>query len=76
MPQDCCRSLGQCLKMRLEVFEQKVERVAMMVMRDHPPRDTPEPFDAVSVRIIGRSINQVQMLLQFGKHAAYKQGAS
>jgi hypothetical protein len=37
MPQDCCRSLGQCLKMRLEVFEQKVERVAMMVMRDHPP---------------------------------------
>jgi hypothetical protein len=43
MPQDRCRSLGQCLKMRLEVVEQKVERVAMVIMGDHPPRDAPEP---------------------------------
>ena len=48
----------------------------MMVMRDDPPRDTPEPFNAVGIRIIGRCINQAEMLFQFGKHATHQQGAS
>ena len=58
MTKDLGRRPSQCLKMRLQIREQKVKRATMMIMRDHPPRDAPEPFNAVGVRIIGRSIYQ------------------
>src|SRR5579883_2896513 len=46
-----------------------------MIVGHYPSRDAPKPFNAVSVRIISRRIYQVKMLLQFGEHAAHKQGA-
>ncbi len=76
MTKDLGRSTSQCLKMRLQIREQKVERAAMMIMCDNPARDTPEPFNAVGIRIIGRCIDQAQMFFEFGKHAAHEQGAS
>ena len=76
MPKDLCGSLGQRLKMLLYIREQQLKCASVMIMRHDPSRDTPEPFNAVGVRIIGRRIDQVQMLLQFGEHAAHKQGAS
>src|SRR5260370_1176090 len=76
MTKNLGRCASQCLKVRLQIREQKLERAAMMIRRDTPPRDAPEPFNTVSVRIIGRGINQVQMLFQFDKHAAHEQGVS
>jgi hypothetical protein len=32
-------------------------------MRHDPPRDAPEPFNAIGIRIIGRRIDYVQVLL-------------
>src|SRR5262249_46360086 len=48
----------------------------MMIMRDHPSRDAPEPFNAVGVRIIGRRVYQTELLFQFDEHAAHEQRAS
>jgi len=75
MTKDLSRGLGECLEMLLHIGEQKLERAAMMIMCHDSSRDAPEPFDAVGVRIVGRRIHQAQMLLQFGEHAAHKQGA-
>jgi hypothetical protein len=44
----------QCLKMCLEVFEQRIERATVVIMRDQPTRDAPEPVNAVGVGIISR----------------------
>ena len=75
MPKDLRGSLGQRLKMLLQIGEQQLKSAPVMIMRHDPSRDTPEPFNAVGVRIIGRCIHQVQMLFQFGEHAAHEQGA-
>ncbi len=48
----------------------------MVIMRDHSPRGAPEPFNTVGVRIIGRGIDQAQMLFEFGQHTAHEQRAS
>jgi hypothetical protein len=76
MTKDLVRSPSESLKMLLQIREQQLKRAAMMIMRDHPSRDAPEPFNAVGVGIIGRGIHQAQMLAQFGKHAAHEQGPS
>src|SRR5438309_12122050 len=75
MPKDLYGSSSQCLKMLLHIREQQLKGAAVMIMRHDPSRDTPEPFNAVGVGIIGRRIYQVQMLFQFGEHAAHEQGA-
>jgi hypothetical protein len=76
MAQDLSRSLGECLEMLLYIREQQLKRVALMIMGHDPSRDTPEPFNAVGVGIIGRRIDQVQVLFQFSEHTAHEQGAS
>lgn len=55
-------SLGECLKMDVHVREEEFEISSLMIMGDHPPRDAPEPLDAIGIWIIGRGINQVQLL--------------
>ncbi|HEX4204418.1 MAG TPA: hypothetical protein VHZ51_09520 [Ktedonobacteraceae bacterium] len=76
MTKDLSRSASQYLKMVLQVRKQKIECATMVIMRDHPSRDTPKPFNAVGVRIIGRGINQMQILFQFSQHATHEQGTS
>src|SRR5215472_8083538 len=76
MTKNLGRRASRCLKMCLQVSKEKVECAAMVIMCHNAPRDTPEPFNAVGVRIIGRGIDQAQMLFQFDKHAAHEQGAS
>jgi hypothetical protein len=39
--------------------QQQLKSAAVMIMRHDPSRDTPEPFNAVGVRIISRRIHQV-----------------
>ncbi len=39
MPKDLCGSLGQCLKMLLNIREQKLERAAVMIMGHDSSRD-------------------------------------
>jgi len=69
-------SLGQCLKMGSHIREQEIEVAALMVMRDHSSRDLPKPLNTVSIGIISRRIDQVQVLFQLAKHALHKQGTS
>ena len=76
MTKDLRRSPSQCLKMLLDIREQQLERVAMMIMGHDSSRDAPEPFDAVSIRIIGGGVHQIQMLFEFAEQATYEQRAS
>jgi hypothetical protein len=76
MTKHLCGSLCECLKMRLHIREQECEITAVMIMCHNPSRDPPEPFDTVGIGIIGRRIDQVQALLQFGEHATHEQGPS
>jgi len=69
-------SQGERLKMGLHIRDQECEIAPLMIMGDHPSRDAPEPFNAVRIGIIGRSINQIQLLLQLGEHAAHQQRTS
>ena len=66
-------SPGECLKMGLYIRKQEVELAALMIMRDHSSRDAPEPFNAVRIRIIGRRIDEIELLLQLGEHTAHQQ---
>jgi hypothetical protein len=76
MSKDLCGSLSQRLKMLLHVREEQFERAAVMIMSDDSSRDAPEPFDAVGIRIIGRRIHQIQLVLELAEQAAHEQGAS
>ena len=76
MTEQGCGSLGENPKMVLHIREQELEISALMIMRHDPSRDTPEPFNAVGIGIIGRRIDQVQVLLQLDEHAAHQQGTS
>ena len=59
MTKDFSWSPGECLEMLRHIREQKLERLAMMIMRHDPSRDPPEPFNAIGVRIISRRIHHV-----------------
>jgi hypothetical protein len=69
-------SSSQCLNMRFQVRKQQVERAALMRMRNDPPRDAPKPFNALGVRVIGRSLHHTRRLFAFGQQTAHEQGAS
>ena len=55
-------SLGECLKMGVHVREEEFEISPLMIIGDNPSRDAPEPLDAIGIWIIGRCIDQVQLL--------------
>src|SRR5450755_2874187 len=67
MTEHICGNQGERPKMGLHIGDQELEVMPLMIMRDHASRDTPEPFNAVGVGIIGRSIDQIQLLLQLGE---------
>src|SRR6266851_5012143 len=73
MLEHLCGSQGECLKMGLHICKQECEISPLMIMGDHPSRDAPEPFNAVRIRIIGRRIDQIELPLQLGEHAAHQQ---
>src|ERR1017187_5902703 len=76
MTKDLCGSLNQRLKMLLHIREQQLESAAVMIMGHDSSRDTPEPFNAVGIRVIGGRIHQVQMVFAFAEQATHEQGAS
>src|SRR5437588_7372088 len=76
MTKDLCGSFTQRLKMLLHIREEQFESAPVMIMGHDSSRDAPEPFDAVGIRIIGRSIHQIQLILKLAEQAAHEQGAS
>ena len=76
MSKDLCGSLRQRLKMLLHIREEQFESAAVMIMSHDSSRDAPEPFDAVGIRIIGRRIHQIQLVLTLAEQASHEQGAS
>ena len=62
--------------MALHIREQEREIATLMIMRDYPPRDAPEPLNAIGIGIIRRRVDEIQVLLQLSKHAAHEQGTS
>ncbi len=73
MTEHVSRRLGKCLKMGSHICEQDLEIAALMIMRNRPSGDPPEPLNTVRIGIIGWRIDQVQVLFQFSEHAAHQQ---
>jgi hypothetical protein len=46
-----------------------------MIVRDNAAGDTPEPLNAIGIRVIGRRVDQMELIGEFGQHAAHEQGA-
>src|SRR5260221_7431551 len=76
MTKDLCRSPSQGLKMLLHIRQEQFERAAVMIMGHDSSRDAPEPFDAVGIRVIGRSVHQIQLILELAEQTSHEQGAS
>src|SRR5437660_8130592 len=76
MTKNLCGSLTQFLKMLLHIRQEQFERAAAMIMSHDSSRDAPEPFDAVGIRIIGRRMHQIQLILTLAEQASHEQGSS
>ena len=76
MTKNLCGSFTQRLKMLLHIREEQFESAAVMIMSHDSSRDAPEPFDAVGIRIIGRRMHQIQLVLKLAEQASHEQGAS
>src|SRR5215470_5307359 len=76
MTEQLIRGLAECLTKGVHICEQKLEVSPLVIMCDHSSRDTPEPFNAVGIGIIGRRINEIQLLLELGEHATHQEGTS
>ena len=72
MPQFQCWLLRQGLKMALDVLQQGTKRGPLVIVGHLPPRPAPEPLDPVGVRIIGRCIDEAEMLGQLRQHLAHQ----
>ena len=66
------RSAGERLKMCSRISEQRLKVSPLMIMGDETARDAPEPFDAIGIRIIGRRVDETQLIGEFGQHAAHE----
>lgn len=62
MTKQVIRGAGERLKVRSGISEQRLKVSPLMIMRDDPARDAPEPFDAIGVRIIGRRVDQIELI--------------
>lgn len=63
MMQHISRSVGECLKMGSQIGEQEFKIAALMIMRDCPSGNPPEPLNAVRIGIIGWRIDKVEVVL-------------
>ncbi len=74
MTKQIIRRLRERLKVRSGVSEQRFKVSAMMIMGDDAAGDAPEPLNAISIRVIGRRVDQRQLIGEFAQHAAHEQG--
>jgi len=44
-------------------------------MRHNAAGDAPEPLDVISIRVIDRHVDEMQLIGEFGQHAMHEQGA-
>ena len=64
--------LPQGLKVDMNIFQQCSKSIPLMVVGDFPPRPAPEPFDPIGVGVIGRRVDQPQVVAQLGQHLAHQ----
>jgi hypothetical protein len=62
MAKQVVRSVGERLKVRSGISQEHLKVFALMIMGDNAARDAPEPFDAICIRVIGRRVNQIQLI--------------
>jgi len=74
MTKQVVRSAGERLEVRSGISQQRFEVSALMIMRDDAAADAPEPLNAIRIRVIGRRVDQRQLIGEFGQHAAHEQG--
>jgi hypothetical protein len=62
MTKQIIRSAGERLKMSPGISEQRLKVSPMMIKGNKTERDAPEPLDAISIRVIGRRVDQIQLM--------------
>jgi len=75
MTKQVIRGTGEGLKVPSGISQQRLKVSAMMIVCHDSARDTPEPLDAVSIRVIGRRVDQRQLVREFGQHPTHEEGA-
>jgi hypothetical protein len=56
--------LPEGLEVAMDILQQDSKGGPLMVVRDLPSRPAPEPFDPIGVRVVGRRINDPQVVVQ------------
>src|SRR5947209_465544 len=74
MTKQIIRRLRERLKVRSGGGSQHFKVCTMMIMRDNAAGDAPEPLNAMRIRVIGRRVDQRQLIAEVGQHAAHEQG--
>src|ERR671932_216816 len=72
LPENKLWMLPQGLEMHMDILQKCGKGGPLMVMGDFPSRPAPEPLDPIGVRIVGRRVNQPQMVRQLGQHLAHQ----
>ena len=62
MTKQVIRGAGKRLKVRSGISEQRLKVSPMMIMRDDPARDAPEPLDAIGIWVVGRRVDERQLI--------------
>ena len=75
VPQDELRMLLQGVEVDLDILQQGSKGSSLMVVSHLSARPTPEPFNAIGVRVVGRRINDPQVVTQLGQQLAHQLGA-
>jgi hypothetical protein len=70
--EDKVRMLPQSLKVDMNILQQCRKGIPLMVVGDFSPRPAPEPFDPISVGVIGRRVDQPQVVEQLSQHLAHQ----
>src|SRR5687768_17350354 len=64
--------LPQSLEVDMNILQQCSNSVPLMVVGDFPSRPAPEPFNPIGVGVIGRRVDQPQVVAQLGQHLAHQ----
>ena len=70
--EDKVRMLLQRLEVDMNLLHQCSKSVPLMVGGDFPPRPAPEPFAPIGVGVLGRWVDQPQVVAQLGQHLAHQ----
>jgi|Tabmets5t2r1_1033131.scaffolds.fasta_scaffold119659_2 hypothetical protein len=72
LPQDKVRMLSEGLEVAMDILHQGSKSGPLMVVRDLSSRPAPEPFDPIGIGVVGRRINDPQVIGQLGHHLTHQ----